>query len=745
MKSCKIKISGRVQGVGFRPFVYRLAKSLDLTGWVLNSTGSVEILIQGSEANIRNFIDALIHDPPPLSHIENIFEEIVEESTYTDFSIIKSREDKGFNFISPDIAICDDCLRELRDPHDRRFGYPFINCTNCGPRYTIIEDLPYDREKTTMKVFKMCEVCNEEYHNPLSRRFHAQPDACSVCGPHLWIDSLNIPESNLFKEIGKLLYEGQILAIKGIGGFHIACDATNESAVERLRNNKKRRSKPFALMMKDLDMIRRYCYVNNTEEKILRGKERPIVLLRIKDYLDLSPSIAPGNLYLGVMLPYAPYHYLIFDDFDRPIVMTSGNLSEEPIIKDNVEAKDKLKNIVDNFVLHNRNIRNRIDDSVVFVEDNDLTFVRRARGYAPDPLKVSIEVDPVLALGPELKNTFAIGSGNYVFMSPHIGDLKDLETLDVFEETIEDFIHLFRINPEVLVHDLHPQYLSTEFAEKFKSFMKVVPVQHHRAHILSLLLDRDIGDPIIGFSFDGTGFGEDGNIWGGEVFVGNLRELHRAAHFKYFPMAGGDYSIENPKRIAYSYLFSNEIEDNGNYLPISPLEKDIIKSMIQNKKNIFYTSSCGRIFDMVSAILGVRSVIDYEGQAAVELEMCAMDSDTSAVYPFEIQKGSSLEIDILPMIKKILEDRQHINRSIIARQFHNTIAYIILSTAEILREKYHINKVGLSGGVFQNRLLLNILSPLLKESKFEVYTHRRIPPNDGGISLGQIALAMKGV
>lgn len=744
MKSYKIKITGRVQGVGFRPFVYRLAKSNNLTGWVLNSTGSVEILVQGNDSNIKNFIDTLNQDPPPLSHIETISEEIIEEEPYTDFSILKSKEDKGLNFISPDIAICDDCLREMRDPHDRRFGYPFINCTNCGPRYSIIEDFPYDREKTTMKVFKMCKQCDEQYHNPLSRRFHAQPNACSLCGPHMWIDGLDTKDADIFKEIAKLLKDGQILAIKGIGGFHIACDATNESAVERLRNNKRRKSKPFALMMKDMDMVRKYCYVSEAEKEILQGKERPIVLLRIKDLLDISPLVAPNNLYLGVMLPYAPYHYLIFDEFDRPIVLTSGNLSEEPIVKDNTEAKEKLGHIVDNFVFHNRDIRNRVDDSVVFVEDNELTFVRRARGYAPDPLKITTEVTPVLALGGELKNTFAIASKNYVFMSPHIGDLKNLETLEVFEKTIDDFIHLFGINPEILVHDLHPQYLSTEFAEKFKSFMKVIPVQHHKAHILSLLLDRDIQAPIIGFSFDGTGFGEDGNIWGGEVFVGNLQELHRAAHFKYFPIAGYDYSIENPKRIAYSYLVSNGMEDNTSNLPLSSLEKDIIKGMIQNKKNIFYTSSCGRIFDMVSAILGIRSTVDYEGQAAVELEMCAMNSNTEDSYPFEILKGSPLEIDILPMIEKILEDREHVDKPVIARKFHNTIALVILSVAQLLREEYHINKVGLSGGVFQNRLLLNISSQLLKENKFEVYTHRRVPPNDGGISLGQVALAMKG-
>ncbi|MGC8869713.1 MAG: carbamoyltransferase HypF [Brevinematia bacterium] len=646
----------------------------------------------------------------------------------------------GFNFISPDIAICEDCLREMRDPKDRRYKYPFINCTNCGPRYTIIEDLPYDRDKTTMKIFEMCERCKEEYDNPESRRFHAQPISCYDCGPSLWIDGEE--SQNIFEKIAKYLEEGKILAIKGIGGFHLACDATNNTAVKKLRERKKRPSKPFALMMKDIEMIKRYCYIDKEEEKLLLSKERPIVLLRIKNPLDISKYTAPNNKYLGIMLPYIPYHYLIFEHFNKPLIMTSGNLSDEPIVKDNEHAKEKLGKIADIFVFHNRNIAHRIDDSVIFIENKELNFIRRARGYAPDPIKISIKVRPTLALGGELKNTFSLGKENYVFISPHIGDLKDRDTLEVYEETIQEFIRLFRIEPEVLVHDLHPQYLSTDFAERFKKYMEVKAIQHHKAHFFSLLLDREITDNIICFSFDGTGYGEDGNIWGGEVFIGNLEEAKRIAHFKYFPIAGGDYAIENPRKIALSYLikyFPSEIERV--FLDLNPIEKEITKRLIEREENIFYTSSCGRIFDMVSAILKIREHIDYEGQSAIELEMHAMESENTEFYPFKLlEKEDKLEIDIYPTIEKILEEKEKFEATYIARKFHNTVAQIILKISEILREEYRINKVGFSGGVFQNRLLLRILIPTLKEKGFEVYIHKKVPTNDGGISLGQIVL-----
>ncbi|HOP95187.1 MAG TPA: carbamoyltransferase HypF [Dictyoglomaceae bacterium] len=740
-KVYRLKIWGIVQGVGFRPFVYRLAKELNLKGWIQNTTGSVLILLQGREEDVSNFLDLLVEEAPPLSKIEKIEkEEIYTEEIFTDFSIIESEKGTGFNFISPDIAICEDCLKEMNDPKDRRYKYPFINCTNCGPRYTIIEDLPYDRDKTTMKIFEMCESCRKEYHNPSSRRFHAQPISCYDCGPKLWIEEAE--GENIFKNIGEFLDNGYILAIKGIGGFHLACDATNNEAVKILRERKRRPSKPFAIMIKDLETIQKYCYLNEEERKLLLSKERPIVLLRIKDLLDISPLCAPENKYLGIMLPYTPYHYLIFEYFNKPLIMTSGNLTDEPIVKDNEEAKEKLKDIADIFVFHNRNIAHRIDDSVVFVERGSINFIRRARGYAPDPIKIPIKLKPTLALGGELKNTFALGKENYVFLSPHIGDLKDKDTLDVYAETIQEFIKLFKIEPELLVHDLHPQYLSTDFAEMFKRYMEIKAIQHHKAHAFSLMLDNNIINDTIIFSFDGTGYGEDGKIWGGEVFVGNLEDIKRVAHFKYFPIAGGDFAIENPRRIALSYLSKYMPEIIDKVFPSgNSLEKELIKKLVEKEENVFYTSSCGRIFDLVSALLGIRESIDYEGQAAIELEMKAMESNDKGCYPFKIlEDHGNFEIDIYPTIEKILEEKDKREISDLARKFHNTISQMIISISEILREEYKINNVGFSGGVFQNRLLLNISIPALEELGFKVFTHQKVPTNDGGISLGQVIL-----
>ncbi|MEN2983667.1 MAG: carbamoyltransferase HypF [Dictyoglomaceae bacterium] len=743
-KTYRIKIYGIVQGVGFRPFIYKLAKELNLKGYIFNSTGSVHIKLQGDEEIIELFMQKILREHPPLSKIEKIEkEEILLEEKYEDFEIIESKEEQGFNFVSPDIAICSECLSEMYNPEDRRYKYPFINCTNCGPRYTIIEDLPYDREKTTMKIFKMCQECDKEYHDPLTRRFHAQPISCYNCGPSLWIYGEKTEDlQNIFIKISEYLREGKILAIKGIGGFHLACDATNNNSVKTLRIRKKRPSKPFALMMRDLDMIKKYCYVREQEEKILISKERPIVLLLIKDLGDISPLVAPRNEYLGIMLPYAPYHYLIFDYFNRPLVMTSGNITDEPIVKDNEEAIEKLKNIADIFIFHNRNIARRIDDSVVFFEKDELQIIRRARGYAPDPIKIPITIKPILALGGELKSTFALGKENYVFVSPHIGDLKDKDTLEVYEETIREFIRLFKIEPEILVHDLHPQYLSTDFAKKFKKYLEIKSIQHHKAHFFSLILDREIKDEIICFSFDGTGYGEDGKIWGGEIFIGNIEEVKRIGHFKYFPIAGGDYAIENPQKIALSYLLKYFPEEVEKIFPhINSFEIEITKKMIEKEENIFYTSSCGRIFDLVSALLKVREHIDYEGQAAIELEMLAMKSRETKHYSFEIIKEKEkFVIDVKPTIAQIIEELSITDKKDIGKKFHNTVSQIILSLSEILREEFKINKIGFSGGVFQNRLLLRTVVTLLEEKGFQIFTHKKVPTNDAGISLGQVIL-----
>jgi hydrogenase maturation protein HypF len=744
MKTFVFKIYGRVQGVGFRPFVYRLAKELNLKGYVLNSSSGVEIVLQGEKEIVDKFIDKLKKDAPPLSKIEKIENSFLDLEEFNDFTIYESREDEGFNFISPDIAICEDCLKELFDPKDRRYKYPFINCTNCGPRYTIIEDMPYDREKTTMKIFKMCEDCEKEYKDPESRRFHAQPNACFECGPEIWIENLNerkIIKDDVFKELANLLQKGEIVLIKGVGGFHIVCDATNDKGVLSLRERKRRTSKPFALMMKDIDMVKNYCYVNEKEEELLQSKERPIVLLKIKSLLPISKFVAPNLNYLGVMLPYAPYHYLIFEEFKKPLIFTSGNLSDEPIVKDNDEAREKLSNISKIFIFHNREIKHRVDDSVVFVEKNSKFFVRRARGYAPDPIKIHISLNPSLSLGGELKNTFSLGYKNYVFMSPHIGDLKDKDTLQVFEDTIFEYIKLFKISPEILIMDLHPQYLSTEFGEKFKNYLELKYVQHHKAHAFSLILDREIKENSIFFSFDGTGYGEDGKIWGGEVFFGNIFELKRVAHFKNFKMLKSDYAIENPKRILYLYIKKNFPEKL--YLienKFSDFEIDILEKISQFKENLIETSSCGRIFDMVSSLIGIKDEVSYEGEAAILLEMESMKDKNFDFYDFKLNENEIIEIDFSSVIENIIFDLEKYDKSYIGRKFHNTIAKIIFELSKILREKYKTKKIGFSGGVFQNRLLINLICDIFKDSDFEIYFHERVPPNDGGISLGQIAL-----
>lgn len=738
ISSVKLRIYGRVQGVGFRPFVYRLATALELKGYVLNSSKGVEILLQGSESSIKKFIGDLKEKAPPLSYISKIEEDVIESEPFAEFKIEKSKKEEGLVFISPDIAVCDDCLREMRDPKDRRYRYPFINCTNCGPRYTIIEDIPYDRVKTTMKKFKMCDLCEAEYKDPLSRRFHAQPNSCYDCGPELWIEG--VKTADVFKEIAELLKAGKILAIKGLGGFHLACNATLDDVVNRLRARKKRPHKPFALMMKDLNMVEHYCYVSDKEKELLKSLQSPIVLLKIKNRDDVADSVAPNNNYLGVMLPYTPYHYLIFEHIDFPLVMTSANFSDSPIIKDNEEAKLKLKTIVDFFVFHNRDIRHRVDDSVLFIENENIQIIRRARGYAPDPVKLPIRVRPSLALGPELKNTFTLAKDDTAILSPHIGDLKNNDIMQVFEETIDEYLRLFKIEPEFLIADMHPSYMTTELAERSKDYIEIKYVQHHKAHIYSLLFDNQFTGKVIGIAFDGTGFGEDGNIWGGEVFIGDLRGLERVYHFDYFPIVGGDSAIKNPKRIALSFIIS-QLPEVESFIAhkFTPFEIELVKRMVDHGK-VFYTSSVGRIFDIVASILDIRDKITYEAQAAIEVQMQGELVEHNDFYSFEIKNR---RVVFASMILGIIEDKlAKKGVPYIARKFHNTIAEIIKVLSERVREEKDINLVGLSGGVFQNRLLLKLTLRKLKEAGFKVLLHKNVPSNDGGVSLGQLAASL---
>jgi hydrogenase maturation protein HypF len=740
-----IRVYGRVQGVGFRPYVFRLAKKLGLKGWVLNSSRGVEILLEGNPENLALFEKNLADDPPPLAKIERIEKNITEDSGLTEFKIRESKKEEGYIFISPDIATCDDCLRELFDPYDRRYRYPFINCTNCGPRYSIIEDIPYDREKTTMKSFEMCELCLSEYTDAGSRRFHAQPDACSVCGPRLWIEGREVED--VFSELRKILFEEEkIIAIKGVGGFHIALDATNSRLVERLRTSKNRPNKPFAIMVRDVDVAKKYCNVSDEEEEILKSKERPIVLLKINDLGDISPLIAPNNKYLGIMLPYNPIQYLLFEGVDRPLVMTSGNLGEEPIVGDNNRAKEILKELVDVFVLHDRDIKNRLDDSVVFLPDKSPQFIRRSRGYAPDPIVMNWRVRPALALGGELKNTFCLANGRNAFLSSHIGDLKNMETYDFFEETVQTYLSLFRTEPEIVIHDMHPQYVTTELASRLQNSFEVKSIQHHKAHIQSLLIDRAVSEEIIGVSFDGTGFGEDGRIWGGEFFFGGLKGLKRVGHFEYFPLIGGDYSIENPLRTLYSLSLGFFDGSVGDFKKISDIEKETMKRMKEMDFNTFYTSSAGRIFDAFSSLLGVRDKVDFEGQAAIDLEMLSTGEKTEKTFNFNIKAGEPAIIVFGDIFIEAFERfKKGDNIPHLGMMFHNTMVKIILDVSEMLRNIYGTNKIGISGGVFQNRIILEKLKEKSLDRGFILINHQRVPTNDGGISLGQISMALEEV
>jgi len=744
MEARRIKIRGIVQGVGFRPFVFKLAQRFDLKGWVLNSSSSVIIHVEGEKEKIEDFINSLKKEKPAPAVIDVISFEGIEFEGFESFEIKESIQEKDeFQPISPDLATCDDCLKELFDPKDRRYLYPFINCTNCGPRFTIIEDIPYDREKTTMKLFKMCEDCEREYRDPMNRRFHAQPNACPVCGPEVEYRKGNLVEKEKWIEkVAEDLKNGLIIAIKGLGGFHLACDALNENAVRRLRERKLRRDKPFAIMMKDIEMIEEYCFLSDKEKEILLSPRRPILLLREKRESKIAKSVAPNQKYQGIMLPSTPVHHIIINFYQKPLIMTSGNITEEPIAMENEEALERLKGIADSFLLHNRGIYSRYDDSVARVIFDEEIIIRRARGYAPFPIYLPFEVDEILACGAELKNTFCLAKKNYAFLSQHIGDLENFETMENFLRTLELFKRLFRVEPKIVAYDLHPGYLSSKYALSLEN-VKLIGVQHHHAHMASCMIENGYTGKAIGVSFDGTGYGTDGKIWGGEFLVGDFRDFERMGHLSYIPLAGGDETVRKPYRIALCYLLS--ISDNlPSYLPkefldfIKDEEVNVFKSMIKNGFNTVLASSSGRLFDAVSAVLGIREINSYEAQSAMELEMIA-DENERGYYPVE---NNNLIFDQLSIFNSVLEDvKRGVEREKIAARFHNTIAHLILKACEVLRDSYGINTVALSGGVFQNLFLFKKVVNLLKENGFSVLYHKKVPTNDGGISLGQAVIA----
>jgi hydrogenase maturation protein HypF len=731
----RLHIRGTVQGVGFRPFVYRLATQLELTGHVLNISGGVIAEIEGSETALRSFLERLRAEAPPLSSIEHV--EIEDQPPRGDaaFAVHESvAEAENFAMVPPDVATCEECWTDFTDPSNRRYLYPFTNCTNCGPRYSIIQDIPYDRPKTTMKVFPMCADCQREYDDPGNRRFHAQPNACPVCGPRL---------SEPLSDIRRRLHAGQILAIKGLGGFHLACDATNDSAVRRLRERKRRSDKAFALMARDLESIAKIAVISEADCRALQSPRRPIVLLPRRAAAPIPAAVAPGNNTLGVMLPYTPLHYLLFGDSREAdpeflaLVMTSGNLAEEPIVSRNQEAP-RLNTLADHFVLHNRDIQTRVDDSVLRTFEGRERLIRRSRGYAPQPVELGRQIHELLAVGGELKNTFCLTKGAYAILSQHIGDLENLETLTFFEETLDHMKRFFRVHPRAVAYDLHPGYLSTRFALEMPEIEKV-GVQHHHAHIASCMAENFVHEKVIGVAFDGTGYGTDGKIWGGEFLVCDYAGFERHAHFKYAPLAGGDAAIRHPWRIALGYLheaFGSHIPDLFPSIPEAALR--LVRAAIERRINTVDTSSCGRLFDAVSAIAGVRLDVNYEGQAAIELEMkCA--EGIEGEYPFEIEHG---EIDTRPLIRAVVGDviaRAPVER--IASKFHNTIAAIILDVCLRIRASERLNRVALSGGTFQNLRLLSRSVGLLRGAGFEILLHAAVPANDGGLALGQAVIA----
>jgi hydrogenase maturation protein HypF len=750
----QIQVQGVVQGVGFRPFVFLLAQRRDLRGQIQNNCAGVQIDLEGDQGAIEQFIADIKSTPPPLSRIESI--ERVNDLAplnYDSFRIVASSAniDKRAS-VSPDIATCSDCLRELFDTANRRYRYPFINCANCGPRFTIIENIPYDRVRTTMHQFRMCDGCKAEYENPLDRRFHAEPIACAECGPTLYLTDERRCQIETGGEdaIGftrQLLLEGRIVAVKGIGGFHLACNAVDAQAVRRLRRRKYREDKPFAMMARSIEVIRQFCEVSKPEEDLLSSPQRPIVLLTRHSQGDLPGSISPETNTLGFMLPYSPVHHLLLEGADHPLVMTSGNVSDEPICHADDDALKRLNRIADYFLLHNRRIYRRADDSIVRAEGGARsTILRRSRGYAPLPLKLAINSErTILACGAELKNAFCFVRGSQAYLSHHVGDLQNLETLKSFSEGIEDFQRLFNLHPEVVAYDLHPEYLSTKLALTLDNIETKVAVQHHHAHVASCLVDNGIDGPVIGVAMDGLGYGTDGRLWGGEFFIADLAQAERVAHLDYVPMPGGTKAIREPWRMAAVYLqkaFGEEFRE----LDISftsRLNLDVwanLRKLIQHGINCPETSSMGRLFDAVASLLNLRHAVNYEGQAAMALEAIA-DRDYLTGYEFEVnlENGS---ISSTPVIKGIVKDLlSTVAPSIISARFHQSVVDLIVAVAIRIRSGRMLNRVVLSGGVFQNSLLLERTRPQLEARGFDVFTHSRVPPNDGGIALGQAAVA----
>jgi len=810
----RVEIHGAVQGVGFRPFVYRLATELNLAGWVINDTRGVFIELEGPKSDLERFLERLPAEKPPRAIIHSLNTDWLEPAGYDRFEIRHSDETGAKTvLVLPDIATCDDCLAEVFDPGNRRHRYPFTNCTNCGPRFSIVRALPYDRPNTTMRRFTLCPDCQTEYEDPLDRRFHAQPNACPVCGPGLVLHRRQgeVPQTaglrgtqrnsgelggtrgnsgelggtrgdsqwqviaegdDALRGAAEALRAGQVVAVKGLGGFHLMVDARNAEVIRRLRERKPRRDKPFALMVRDLDQARALCEVPPEAESLLATPESPIVLLRRRPDAPAADEVAPGNPNLGIMLPYTPLHHLLLREVDFPVIATSGNLTDEPICTDEHQATQRLGHIADLFLIHDRPIARHVDDSVAWIVRDEPRLLRRARGYAPLPVLVPHELPAILAVGGHLKNTVALSVGRQVFISQHIGDLETPEAMEAFERVIADFLRLYETTPVAIAHDMHPDYLSTHWAQQDFRFQisdfgltsepqpeirnpkseirnpKLIPVQHHHAHLAACLAENGIEGPALGVTWDGTGYGTDGTVWGGEFLLGDAAGFVRVAHLRPFCLPGGDAAIKEPRRVAVALLwelYGDAILERDDLAPVRtfrPSERRLLAQMLDKGINAPITTSAGRLFDAVAALLDLHQQTTFEGQAAMALEFAA-DPDANGAYAFtaithQNENALTVVLDWQPLVEAVLDDlRRGMTQAVIAARFHNALVDAIVAVAKAVGE----SRVALTGGCFQNRLLTERAARRLEEAGFEVLLHHQVPPNDGGISLGQIVVA----
>ncbi|MGD0765637.1 MAG: carbamoyltransferase HypF [Dehalococcoidia bacterium] len=744
MQRLRITIRGAVQGVGFRPFVYRLANEMGLQGWVKNSPQGVFIEAEGAKETLDSFLLRLERERPSLSFIQSLEYSVLEPEGYAAFEIRGSdATGERVAVILPDIATCPQCRDELFDTRDRRHRYPFTNCTLCGPRFSIIQALPYDRANTTMSSFVMCPDCRREYEDPADRRFHAQPDACGVCGPQLALwDAKGATLAcgdDALAGAAEAIRAGEVLALKGLGGFQLLVDARNEAAVLRLRERKRREEKPLAVMFPDLETLKEHAHVSPLEERLLASAESPVVLLERRPQTEMAPAVAPDNPYLGAMLPYTPLHHLLMHDLGFPVVATSGNLHDEPILTDETEALESIGGIADRFLVHNRPIERHVDDSVVRVQLGREMVMRRARGYAPLPVMLKRSLPPLLAVGGHLKNAVAVSKGSDVILSQHIGDLETPKALFAFRKVIEDLLSLYEVKPIAVAHDAHPDYLSTQYARGLG--LPTIEVYHHHAHLAACMAENELEGEVLGVTWDGAGYGEDGTLWGGEFLLGDAGAYRRVAHFRPFRLPGGEAAIKEPRRTALGLLHEmsggDALEDAALAASFPADALLLLAQMLAKGVNSPVTTSAGRLFDGVAALLGIRSVCSFEGQAAMMVEFRA-EQGIEESYSLPLREGERLVLDWEPLFQEILREREaRVPSGVICAKFHNTLAEAIVAVAW----KVGVKRVALSGGVFQNRYLTERAFRLLESAGFRPFTHQRVPPNDGGIALGQMVIA----